>query len=508
MISSERTELRRFRKAGDVRQEAELQVQAGRLLARRGAHEEARRLFHGALEADPSCVAANLGLARLARDPAERQAYLYQVLALDPLNAEALAGTSAPETPRSEHPSSRRRASQKRAASRVWGLLALTVAAGLMLAAILIWGPVDASLAWLLAPAAPTASPTPTLAPAEIVARFVPQIEAALSGQDWDRALEIVEIMHGLDPSGPEVKHWAPLIHLRYGQDLVQGARYQEALPNFEQAVAWAPGDPEAAQWQQVTGSYLAGESAFAVEDWAAAIEAWAPAYEQLPAYHGLAGRLAEAYRRQGLAAIDAANWDGAIAGLSAGRQHFPDDGEIVRLLSTAYRQRGIYRQEQDELQKARTDLEAALALSPDDTEAQEHYDQVMYILFPPKHIEINITTQHLYAWLGDTLIYSFPVSTGLRGRDTATGHYEVLDKIPMAYSSVWNLQMPYWLGIYYVGNIENGIHALPIRPDGSVMWGGLLGQRASYGCIILSTEAAQLLYEWAEIGTKVDIHY
>ena len=83
-----------------------------------------------------------------------------------------------------------------------------------------------------------------------------------------------------------------------------------------------------------------------------------------------------------------------------------------------------------------------------------------------------------------------------------------MLDKIPMAYSSVWNLQMPYWLGIYYVGNIENGIHALPIRPDGTVMWGGLLGQRASYGCIILSTEAARLVYNWAEIGTEVHIHY
>jgi lipoprotein-anchoring transpeptidase ErfK/SrfK len=39
-------------------------------------------------------------------------------------------------------------------------------------------------------------------------------------------------------------------------------------------------------------------------------------------------------------------------------------------------------------------------------------------------------------------------------------------------------------------------------------MWGGLLGQRASYGCVILSTEAAQLIYDWAEIGTPVDIHY
>jgi lipoprotein-anchoring transpeptidase ErfK/SrfK len=67
---------------------------------------------------------------------------------------------------------------------------------------------------------------------------------------------------------------------------------------------------------------------------------------------------------------------------------------------------------------------------------------------------------------------------------------------------------MPYWLGIYWVGNVENGIHALPIRTDGTVMWGGLLGQRASYGCVILSNAAARTIYYWADIGTPVRIYY
>lgn len=501
MVSSDRTGLHRFRMAGDAQKVADLRLLAGRLLSRQGASEEARRLFHAALEADPACLAANLELARLARDPAERQAYLHQALALDPTHAEALEALAP-----SERPQPRQR--QGRGLSRRWTLLALVLVAGLLLAALLVWGPVDASLARLLAPAAPTLTPTPTLAPAEIVARFVPQIETALAEQNWNRALEIVEIMHGLDPAGQKVHHWAPIVHLRYGQDLVQRSRFEEALDQFDQAIAWAPKDSEIERWQQVTRDYLDGQRAFSGGDFGSAIEAWAPAFESLPEYADLADRLAEAYRRQGQAAIDDTDWDLAIANLSQGRQRFPQDVELTRLLSTAYRRRGISWQEQDKLQKAREDLESALSLSPDDAEAQEHYDQVMYILFPPKHIEINITTQHLYAWKGDTLIYSFPVSTGLRGRDTATGHFEVLDKIPMAYSSVWNLKMPYWLGIYYVENIENGIHALPIRPDGSVMWAGLLGQRASYGCVVLSTEAARLLYDWAEIGTKVDIHY
>ena len=98
--------------------------------------------------------------------------------------------------------------------------------------------------------------------------------------------------------------------------------------------------------------------------------------------------------------------------------------------------------------------------------------------------------------------------STGGYGSPTVPGNYHVLDKIPNAYASTWNLQMPYWLGIYYAGTLENGIHALPILSNGQRLWEGYLGQRVSYGCVILSTEAARTLYHWAEIGTPVIIHY
>jgi tetratricopeptide (TPR) repeat protein len=217
---------------------------------------------------------------------------------------------------------------------------------------------------------------------------------------------------------------------------------------------------------------------------------------------------LSQAYRRKGQALIDDKKWAEAIEFLGQARAQLPDDVDITGLLTEAYRGRGIIRYDKGQLKKARADLEAALELLPDDSEAQAALDKVMYELFPPKLIEIDISEQRFYAWQGDRLVYKFRTSTGLRGRDTATGRFRVLDKMPMAYSSIWRLKMPYWLGIYYVGNIENGIHALPIRPDGSVMWGGLLGQRASYGCVILSTQAARTIYNWADIGTPVHIHY
>jgi lipoprotein-anchoring transpeptidase ErfK/SrfK len=85
-------------------------------------------------------------------------------------------------------------------------------------------------------------------------------------------------------------------------------------------------------------------------------------------------------------------------------------------------------------------------------------------------------------------------------------GHYKVLNKIPNAYAYTWSLQMPYWLGIYWAGSLQNGIHALPIQANGQRLWAGYLGQRVSFGCIILGTENAKTLYNWAAVGTPVDI--
>jgi tetratricopeptide (TPR) repeat protein len=389
-----------------------------------------------------------------------------------------------------------------------WVLVVLILVALMAVVSLFLWGPVDRSLAWLRPTATPPAFPTPTLTPAEIAAQFQPQLDSAISNQEWDRVLEIAAIMLGVDPTGDGARASAHSAYMQHGQALVRMGVVDEALAQFDRALTLVPEDSEAGGWRQVSQLYLDGQEAFQASEWPLAIQTWNQAYDQMPGFGDLSARLAEAYRRQGQTALEAGEWTLAVKALSDAHERLPSDAQLDELLSTAYRQRGIASQEEGKLQQARADLEAALALRPDDEEARTHYDEVMYILFPPKRIEIDISEQHFYGWLGDTLVYSFPTSTGIPGRDTATGHFEVLDKIPMAYSSIWRLKMPYWLGIYYVGNIENGIHALPIRPDGTVMWGGLLGQKASYGCVILSTEAARIIYDWAEIGTSVDIHY
>lgn len=123
------------------------------------------------------------------------------------------------------------------------------------------------------------------------------------------------------------------------------------------------------------------------------------------------------------------------------------------------------------------------------------------------KYILVDISEQHMYVYEGDTLVYSFVASTGI-GNATRVGTFAVQSKIPNAYGSTWDIWMPNWLGIYWSAGLENGIHALPILPNGATLWEGYLGRPVSYGCVVLGTYEAQLLYEWAEIGTPVEIQW
>jgi len=124
------------------------------------------------------------------------------------------------------------------------------------------------------------------------------------------------------------------------------------------------------------------------------------------------------------------------------------------------------------------------------------------------RRIVVDLSEQRMYVYQNGQLLWNWVVSTGRPGQETAVGHYKVLNKLPNAYAYTWGLQMPYWLGIYWAGHLQNGIHALPIQSNGQRLWAGYLGQRVSFGCIILSTQHAATLYNWATVGTPVDIQW
>ena len=148
---------------------------------------------------------------------------------------------------------------------------------------------------------------------------------------------------------------------------------------------------------------------------------------------------------------------------------------------------------------------EAVIVDSPGRASAAENQAPVNYS--GGKKVLVDISEQHMYVYDGEQLVYSFVSSTGMNNA-TRTGTFSVLDKIPNAYGATWNIWMPNWLGIYYAGSLENGIHALPILPNGATLWAGFLGSPISYGCVVLDTYDAQVLYDWAEVGVPVEIQW
>lgn len=124
------------------------------------------------------------------------------------------------------------------------------------------------------------------------------------------------------------------------------------------------------------------------------------------------------------------------------------------------------------------------------------------------KCIEIDISEQKFYTFQNGFLIGEYLTSTGAPGRATKLGVFSVQSKYELAYGYIDGVhyKMPYWLGIYYAGATENGIHELPYI-NGVKETNRDLGRRVSHGCVRLDEGIAKKVYEWAEIGTPVIIH-
>ena len=125
----------------------------------------------------------------------------------------------------------------------------------------------------------------------------------------------------------------------------------------------------------------------------------------------------------------------------------------------------------------------------------------------PDKRIVISISEQHMVVYENGVEVNNFVISTGIPDSPTMPGVFQIFMRDPWAYGSSWDLWMPNFLGIYdSVPGFTNGIHGLPTLSSGGILWANVLGQPASYGCIILNLGPDEWLYDWAPDGTIVEI--
>jgi lipoprotein-anchoring transpeptidase ErfK/SrfK len=121
------------------------------------------------------------------------------------------------------------------------------------------------------------------------------------------------------------------------------------------------------------------------------------------------------------------------------------------------------------------------------------------------KSITVSLGQQWLYAYEGDVLVFDAPVSTGKDGFNTPVGSFAIYAKTPLqTMSGTINGES------YSVPNVP---HAMYINGDVALhgtYWHNLFGSgvRPSHGCINLPLYSAAWLYEWAPMGTPVQVTY
>lgn len=111
---------------------------------------------------------------------------------------------------------------------------------------------------------------------------------------------------------------------------------------------------------------------------------------------------------------------------------------------------------------------------------------------------DVDLSDQRMYAYEGDTLVRTFVVSTGTWQTPTIKGRFKVWIKLrsaPMSGPGYYLPDVPYIM--YFSG--DYGIHG--------TYWHNNFGVPMSHGCVNLSIPDAEWAYNFAVVGTVVNVH-
>lgn len=125
------------------------------------------------------------------------------------------------------------------------------------------------------------------------------------------------------------------------------------------------------------------------------------------------------------------------------------------------------------------------------------------------KRIVVSLSEQTTWVYEDGSLKWEWPASTGIPSSPTAPGVFQIQSHEANAYAANWNLWMPNFLGIYRpvpTSDFMNGFHGFPTRNGSTLLWTDDLGHPVTYGCILVSSDNAAQLFDWAEAGVVVEI--
>ncbi len=321
----------------------------------------------------------------------------------------------------------------------------------------------------VLALTLPTPAPNATATPSvdQLTAPVWVEVEIAMGQADWDAAAEGLEQIRAIDPDDSKARSTLATVYYQRGVSLIQSNDLDAARIQLDNALRL---DSSYAPLQEIR--------------------------RQLKLYN------------DGVAAYWAKDWPLAVQNLKKAYAVNPDFRDCKSMLAQAYYELAVERADQDVWEDAKKALDASLELEPGRADATQLMAMVMDVLVPPNRIVVDLGDQTVVVYENHVVKYTYRCCTGRSSSPTVPGRYAVQSKMPSAYASKWDLDMPWWLGIYWAGGSENGFHAVPLLGGRQVLWRSSMGTPCSFGCIVLDTPDAVQLYEWAEIGTAVIIEW
>ena len=113
--------------------------------------------------------------------------------------------------------------------------------------------------------------------------------------------------------------------------------------------------------------------------------------------------------------------------------------------------------------------------------------------------IEVDLGDQTLTAWDGDTIFMDTLISSGNPWTPTVTGRYLIDRKYEQQRMTGpgYDFKGVPWIMYFWEGYAFHGAY-----------WHNNFGQPMSHGCVNMTPAQAKQLYDWADYGTEVYIHY
>ena len=124
------------------------------------------------------------------------------------------------------------------------------------------------------------------------------------------------------------------------------------------------------------------------------------------------------------------------------------------------------------------------------------------------KLITVDTGSQTVTAWQNGQIQHQTKASTGMWLTPTVKGSFKIRTKVPMQDMRGPSPYKQYYPnGKYFIKNVPHVMYFYQAYAFHGAYWHNNFGRRASHGCVNMPPASAEWLYNWAEVGTRVEVY-